>query len=55
MSFSRPIQWQWYHSHADLIWPDGSFKASAYSTCILGYLLHADNTLANIGTFHSKK
>ncbi len=24
MSFSRPIQW--YHSHADPIWPDGIFK-----------------------------
>ncbi len=24
MSFSRPIQW--YYSHADLIWPDGTFK-----------------------------
>ena len=24
MSFSRPIQW--YHSHAGLIWPDGTFK-----------------------------
>jgi hypothetical protein len=24
MFFSRPIQW--YHSHADLIWPDGTFK-----------------------------
>ncbi len=24
MSFSRPIQW--YHSHADSIWPDGTFK-----------------------------
>jgi hypothetical protein len=22
MSFSRPIQW--YHSHADIIWPDGA-------------------------------
>jgi hypothetical protein len=22
--FLRPIQW--YHSHADLIWPDGTFK-----------------------------
>jgi hypothetical protein len=22
--FSRPIQW--YHSHADPIWPDGTFK-----------------------------
>ncbi len=26
MSFSRPIQW--YSSHADLIWPDGTFNAS---------------------------
>ncbi len=25
MSFSRPVQW--YHSHADPIWPDGTFKA----------------------------
>ncbi len=24
MSFSRPIQW--YHSHADSIWPDGTFN-----------------------------
>jgi len=24
MSFSRPIQW--YHSPADPIWPDGTFK-----------------------------
>jgi hypothetical protein len=24
MSFSRPIQW--YHSHADPIWPDGIFN-----------------------------
>jgi hypothetical protein len=24
MSFPRPIQW--YHCHADLIWPDGTFK-----------------------------
>ncbi len=27
MSFSRPTQW--YHSHADPIWPDGTFKSSA--------------------------
>ncbi len=26
MSFSRPIQW--YHSHADPIWPDSTFKFS---------------------------
>jgi hypothetical protein len=24
MSLSKPIQW--YHSHAELIWPDGTFK-----------------------------
>ena len=24
MSISRPIQW--YHSHVDPIWPDGTFK-----------------------------
>jgi hypothetical protein len=24
MSFPRPIEW--YHSHADLIWPAGTFK-----------------------------
>ncbi len=27
MSFSRPNQWQ--HSHADLIWPDGTFNLFA--------------------------
>ncbi len=25
MSFSMPIQWYRYHSHADPIWPDGTF------------------------------
>ncbi len=29
MFFSRPIQW--YHSHADPIWPDGTFKFFIYS------------------------
>ncbi len=29
MSFSMPIQW--YHSHADPIWPDGTFKGSLVS------------------------
>jgi hypothetical protein len=24
MSYSRPFQW--YHSHADTIWPDGTFN-----------------------------
>ncbi len=28
MSFSRAFQW--YHSHLDPIWPDGTFKASNY-------------------------
>ncbi len=27
MSFSRPIQW--YHSHIDPIWPDGTFNNSS--------------------------
>ena len=31
MSFSRPIQW--YHSHADQIWPDSTFKANV-ENCI---------------------
>ncbi len=30
MSFSRPIQW--YHSHGDPIWPDGTFKAYKVGT-----------------------
>ncbi len=25
MSFSRPIQW--YHSHADPVWPDSTFNS----------------------------
>jgi hypothetical protein len=27
MSFPRPIKW--FHSHADPIWPDGTFNKSA--------------------------
>ncbi len=30
MSFSRPFQW--YHSHANLIWPDGTFNTVLKST-----------------------
>jgi hypothetical protein len=30
MFFTRPIQW--YHSHADPIWPDGTFKCRASNT-----------------------
>ncbi len=29
MSFSRAFQW--YHSHLDLIWPDGTFKKGVCS------------------------
>ncbi len=29
MTFLRPIQWG--HSHADPIWPDGTFKKKTYS------------------------
>jgi hypothetical protein len=35
MSFSRPIQW--YHSHADPIWPEGTFKSKTKG----GYLRHS--------------
>ncbi len=28
MSFLRPIQW--YHSHVDTIWPDGTFNQRKY-------------------------
>jgi hypothetical protein len=30
MAFSVPIQW--YHSHEDPIWPDGTFKTSLLIT-----------------------
>ncbi len=33
MSFSRPIQW--FHSHADPIWPDGTFKGASTKRPIL--------------------
>ncbi len=33
MSFSRPIQW--YHSHADPIWPDGTFNCLSTQDCPL--------------------
>jgi hypothetical protein len=33
MSISRPIQW--YHSHADPIWPDGTFKTPIVLDCVL--------------------
>ncbi len=33
MSFSRPIQW--YHSHVDPIWPDGTFKIPSESLFFL--------------------
>jgi hypothetical protein len=39
MTFSRPIQW--YHSHADSIWPDGTFK---------GFFRHA-----GAGTFQTNE
>ncbi len=33
MSFSRPFQW--YHSRADLIWPDGTFKKLIKILCVI--------------------
>jgi hypothetical protein len=32
MSFSRPFQW--YHSHADPIWPNGTFKRKVFYSSI---------------------
>ena len=34
MSFSRPIQW--YHSHADPIWPDGVRHVTGTGSGLLG-------------------
>ncbi len=39
MSFSRPIQW--YHSHADPIWPDSTFKRNPRSSSFLISGLHS--------------
>ncbi len=49
MSFSRPFQW--YHSHADPIWPDGTFKCRTI-TKIFGIML-ANSKIKNM--FKSKK
>ncbi len=39
MSFSRPIQW--YHSHADPIWPDGNFnKQTEEHKCTLLHVMY---------------
>jgi hypothetical protein len=34
MSFSRPIQW--YHSHSDPIWPDGTSTVNYSMTVVKG-------------------
>ncbi len=51
MSFLRPIQW--YHSHADPIWPNGTFKASsclyqAESACLTRLLVSVPGTLLSL-------
>jgi hypothetical protein len=40
MSFSRPIQW--YHSHADPIWPDGDFNDDVTLLVLLPNFLDGD-------------
>jgi hypothetical protein len=40
MSFSRPIQW--YHSHADPIWPDGNFNDDVTLLVLLLNFLDGD-------------
>jgi hypothetical protein len=46
MSFSRPIQW--YHSHADPNWPDGTFNVFFLNTHSLSrrYKMHGISHLA---------
>jgi hypothetical protein len=45
MSFSRPIQW--YHSRADPIWPDSTFKTHLFYVLhsIFSYTVHAIDVL----------
>ncbi len=38
MFFSRPIQW--YHSHVDPIWPDGTFKGCQIMMDRLPRIIH---------------
>ncbi len=38
MSFSRPIQW--YHSHADPIWPDGTFISKIHQIQLTNWNTH---------------
>jgi hypothetical protein len=47
-SFSRHIQW--YHSHADLIWPDGIFQDSAHLN--LKKRFEGDNTQERAHQFY---
>jgi hypothetical protein len=42
MYFSRPIQW--YHSHADQIWPDGTFKKFVYFNEFPAYFKNPNST-----------
>ncbi len=51
MSFLRPIQW--YHSHADPIWPDGTFKLRTVAFLLTGLdFLSAAANLLPISIFH---
>ncbi len=47
MSFKGAFQW--YHSHADPIWPDGTFKYTA----VLQYL--ENGSYCNMGDFYSQR
>jgi hypothetical protein len=38
MNFSRPIQW--YHSHADPIWPDSTFKDARKLPVNMDFAIH---------------
>jgi hypothetical protein len=47
MSFSMPIQW--YHTHADPIWPDGTFKSDFYIAKRIGGSLIKEGLCNNRG------
>jgi hypothetical protein len=42
MTISRPFQW--YHSHADPIWPDNTFKLSKKAELPILYMLYGYST-----------
>ncbi len=50
MAFSRPIQW--YHSHADPIWPDGTFNCRRGSHIL--FLIRSEINLPQVDPHETK-